>query len=106
MLCSVACSMEHLCVVVITLIIPTMGYYNSQERGSNLTCSEFQFKLKTRGGGGKSFLEYSISGEIFIWLHAVISCVCLCVTIIGNGDAYWTVKFKVLYFPSLLISLP
>lgn len=75
MLCSVACSMEHLCVVVITLIIPTMGYYNSQERGSNLTCSEFQFKLKTRGG------KKIFSGIFNQWrnIHMVACCDLLCV---------------------------
>ena len=46
--CSLVCSTEHLCVVVITLIIPAMAYYSSLERGSNLTCSESPFQPKTK----------------------------------------------------------
>lgn len=96
MLCSVACSVEHLCIVVITLIIPTMGCYSSLERGSNLTCSEFQFSLKTREK--KNLLSGIFDQRRDIHMVTCCEFVCLCVNIISNRDAYWTVKFKVRTF--------
>lgn len=105
-LCSVACGVEHLCVVVITLIIPTMGYYSSLERASNLTCNEFQFWLKTKEKKN-CFLEYLISGEIFVWLHAV--CVCVYVFVCEYNKQQGCIldcEVQGLYFPLLLISLP
>lgn len=45
---ALVCGVEHLCVVVITLIIPAMGYYSSHQGRSILTRSEFKFQSKTR----------------------------------------------------------
>lgn len=91
--CAVTCGVEHLCVVVITLMIPAMGYYRRRQKGPNLTSSEFKFQPR---------LEYSITGEVFTSL--CVTCVFLCED--KKQNAFWTVRFEGCTFLLLPIRLP
>lgn len=90
---AVMCGVEHLCVVVITLMIPAMGYYRCRQKGTNLTSSKFKFQ---------PCLEYSISGEIFT--SFCVTFVFLCED--EKQNACWTVRFEGCTFLLLPIRLP
>lgn len=72
------------------------------ERGSNLTCSEFQFYMKTRGkiAFWNTWWEERYSYGCMLWSPACV-CVWETVNIISNRDAYCRVKFKGCTLPFL-----